>query len=394
MKLHGLLLFAAVFICMSCVEKERSDNLLVGGVWVTKYNRDFGWWNRLAFEFINEDIVDTKHDLYFEVDTTKDIFDARRLVHFFGSKTKYKIERDSLYIYDPGERRWGERIKISKVTKDTLILISAKKGENVFTRKFYNIKDKGHFDKIVLCAGPCFGSCPVTDIIVDSKGDVFFRKYGRGKDDYRPKYFESHISTKKFEKIEKNFLCVDESRLKSYYDIGGTDSPTISTTLCSNHKIRKSVTDYGPCGPDELVWAYPELEYLYLNQKFEEIPNERMPLHAQLDLGWIEHGDEKVDLNKSERFLLSYYLMKGAVVPNQSVRPKYVMPYIRDFTLADPINQKSKILKVESDGRLFKFYEEKGNSYVVDIGFNFLGDNFQLFKEEKLWLDNFEENVY
>lgn len=382
----------SLVICIGCI-KRKPENLLVGGQWVTEYNREHGWWNRVTYSFINDSIVDTKHKPYFRYDTSKSYFKRLRSAKYLGTKTKYKIEEDSLKIYDLEEKTWGKGIKLAKLTKDTLILTKPDEARKVFVRKFCDLSGKARFDKIVLHRFPGWAGAFV-HIIIEANGNVFVKGHFNRTDQGEDYYFVSTISAERFKEIEENFLRVDYNRLRSYYDIGGTDATTISTTFCKGNKIVKSVVDYGPCGPDELVWAYPELEFLYQSLDLKRIPDEKLPLYTKLGLWWMNSGKEEAHLSSSDNFLLSYYLMKGVRILDQAIQAKYIVTDVRDLTLKDPVKEKSRVSKVESDGRLFKFYERNGESYIIDIGFNFLDENFAVFKEEYKAQRTFESNAY
>lgn len=373
-----LLAFVLLIVLIGCA-KKKPENFLIGGQWKTNYNPKYGWWNRETFAFLNDSIVDTKHSPYFKYDSTESPRYLLTPTEYFGTKTRYKIEGDCLKVYDLNEHKWRRGEKVMKLTEDTLVLKRFDDSVKTFVKKRYDISRKKHFDRIVLSSFPGW-SGPSIKIIIDQDGGAFMRvldQRGEG-------FYKASISKDQYKLVEENFLRIDQTKLKPVYFNMGTDQDQYSITFCSGNKIRISVYDRGPCGPDELIWAYPDLEYLYLNLDLKEEERLEVPSYVHMALKWFEFDGEELTLSDSESFLLSWYLKNGREVetdfPIKYKGESYAFYAVKDL-LKERNNLDKYLIKIESDGRLFRFYEPGKKTYIIDIGFNYLNQNYFVFKK-------------
>ncbi|HRG09181.1 MAG TPA: DUF6438 domain-containing protein, partial [Cyclobacteriaceae bacterium] len=245
------------------------------------------------------------------------------------------------------------------------------------------------FDAISLSTSGCFGSCPIINIIIDSTGNVLF--FGEM---YVSKigFYEGKISKDKFIAIEKEFRKAQILDLKRKYSASWTDDETISTTFIKQNEIKKTIEDYGRTGPDELVWAYPSLRYLFQDITLEKIDSTKIPPYLNLHFFRFEKGDQILALTQSESFLLWNCLRKGSLVQT-NFDGKYNMNFTRNYTWAPSYDEldnayneqaENKVKNIVTDGRYYTFILHGQQSLTIDIGFDFLSKNKTLsFRKKK-----------
>lgn len=337
----------------------------------------------ISYTFLNDSTVDTREEYYKTIRRKG----RRREIRFIGTTTNYKIIDDSLKIYDLTDSVWRSGRKISRITRDTLILTKRDGQHLVFLRHNYNLDKIPVFDQIALSSSGCYGSCPVINIIVDSTGHVVY--HGEMYVD-KIGFYEGRISKEKFLSIERDFRKANVRYLSDQYSASWTDDETISTTFCKQNRIVKSVEDYGRTAPDELVWAYPSLRYLFQELDLKPIDTTKIPHYLNLSFFGFEKGREISHLNKSESFVLWNYLRNGKVV-QVSFEEAFKLSWYPNYSW-DPINDefeqlKSSVKNIETDGRYYTFELIGSKPITIDIGFNYLlvNNGFARFREKKGW---------
>lgn len=103
---------------------------------------------------------------------------------------------------------------------------------------------------ITLERTPCFGTCPVYTVTLDSDGKLTFI----GKDFANPKgQYETYIPLDEVQKIRAALVSINFLNLQDSYDnVYISDLPSAITTLNVNGKVVKTVTNrYNP--PPQLV---------------------------------------------------------------------------------------------------------------------------------------------
>jgi hypothetical protein len=339
----------------------------------------------ITYEFINDSIVDTNKRYYkIKRSATRD-----REYKFIGTTTKYKIVGDSLKFFNPTDSVWEKGKRLIKVTGDSLILVNAEGKELIFLRHVYKEENSVNIDVIALSSSGCFGTCPIVNIIIDSTGGVTF--YGERYID-KIGFFEGQIAKERFERIRSKFKQADIGKLQQDYSVGWTDDETISTTFVSKGEIVNSIEDYGEAGPDELVWGYTSLRYLFQDLELKELDSTKVPFYLDLHYFRIEKGEEICDLTQSESFLLWNYLRRGTLVQT-SATSKYRLGFVRNYTwfphfdeMDDPYkeNTEEKVKVITTDGQFYTFDITGQNTVTIDIGFNFFDINqkFLSFREK------------
>src|SRR5262249_14956678 len=153
---------------------------------------------------------------------------------YLGTITKYKIINDSIKLLNPTDSSWDKGIKLKKITTDSLVLVSNLGTEAVFLKYEAKKSVDVAIDQIVLSTSGCFGSCPITNIIINADGNVVF-----GGRDYVDKIglYEGEISKEKFNQIANGFKKSDIEKLENEYAVRWTDDETICTTFINQNKI-------------------------------------------------------------------------------------------------------------------------------------------------------------
>ncbi|HYF70892.1 MAG TPA: DUF6438 domain-containing protein [Ohtaekwangia sp.] len=205
-------------------------------------------------------------------------------------------------------------------------------------------------------------------------------------------FYEGQIPKETFLQIEYEFRKANLQQLKGEYAVGWTDDETISTTFCRQNKFVNSIEDYGEAGPDELVWGYYPLRYLFQTLELKRIDSTKLPFYLNLHYFRFERKNEVCVLTQSESFLLWNYLRKGSIVQN-SFDKKFNLSFVRNYIWApssdemdDSYGEKSenKVRSIVSDGRHYAFDIEGQGQRTIDIGFNFFEINlpFLQFREK------------
>jgi hypothetical protein len=304
-----------------------------------------------GYMFLENNICENKSG-YFKTVDAKERKD--RKTFFLGTETKYKIENDSLQIFDLVSQTW-ENQKIHSIIGDTL---TTKISDSLFAkyaRTKYKINPNENYDKIIVSSSGCYGSCPILNISIDNNGNVIY--YGQY---YNTKngIFKSKITKNEYQKIQTNFKKADITNLKDNYEARWTDDETITVTFIKNNKIVKSINDYGRQSPIALIWAYTPVRYLYQQIKLTPLKTKK-PLLPKWEISFTK-GNQICNLTKSESFYLLTEIFKGKETA-YNFESRYQIEFWNDENKKELIN---------TDGRYFR-YQDK----IIDIGYNFLTEN-------------------
>ncbi len=213
-----------------------------------------------TYSFLNEEKYENKRGFF------KD--DARHNgIHYLGKESKYEIKGENLRLFDLGKKKW-DSYEIVSLKTDTLILKILSGNVIRFKRKTYDLKNTDYFDKVIISSSGCYGTCPISSVLIDKSGEVFFEGL-----DYTTEIglFKSKITKAKFDEIVKSFQKLDWKNLNDSYEATHTDDERITVIFIKNNKIIKSISDYGHKSPEEFMWLYQSLRFLYQQVKLERI---------------------------------------------------------------------------------------------------------------------------
>jgi len=277
---------------------------------------------------------------------------------FLGNTSDYKIEQDSLKLFDLSVKKW-DSYKIVSIKFDTLKIINSEGRINKFLKLKYKIDNSKSFDKIIISSTGCYGRCPVTDIEIDKSGDVIFK--GGYCSSIKGNY-KSKISKALFSKIKLSFLKSNWAKLENEYISSWTDDETVYVTFVKNGRIIKTIDDYGGKAPTEFIWAYTPIRFLQQNIKLKK----NLIDTTLFDFNYIgfRKNDEIYRLTKSESFYLKNLLSKSSITKKSFVE-KYKIEY-----WSNDIKK-----KIVTDGRFYKIEKNKGEFIILDLKYDFLKQN-------------------
>ncbi|KFF04054.1 DUF6438 domain-containing protein [Flavobacterium reichenbachii] len=274
---------------------------------------------------------------------------------FLGNKTSYKIENDSLKILNLVDKTW-ENQKIYSIIGDTM---TVKMGDSLYVkyaRAKYKINPEESYDQIIVSSSGCYGTCPIANVSIDKSGKIFY--HGKHYNTQNG-FFESKITENEYQKIQNNFKKANIQNLEDNYDADWTDDETITITFIKNHKIVKTITDYGRKAPIDLIWAYTPVRFLYQQIKLKPLNTDYGALLSRRQLNFNK-GNQICDLGQSESFYLLTEIVKGKK-NTQKFEKKY------QIELWDDNDKKTTMY---TDGRYFLL-----NDKTIDLGYNFLTQN-------------------
>lgn len=368
------LLFVLVLLLVSCQkEKPLTTQEMILGSWKAvdtttseDYRHRYG--DLRGFDFLNDSVCDYKlgyfyFDLkeYHNYKVDENYKQPNDFVKYLGTRTSYSISKDTFKIFDKGEEKKELIYHVLKFTKDTLILEdydSEDKDILTLVKQNYEINKQHQFDGVIVSGSHCFGSCPISNILIEATGDV---KY-LGIDYVGAKGFKtSKITREQFNEIATLFYKADYFNMKNYYYAEVTDNQTVSIAFLKDGKIIKSIRDYASSAPTELIWAYRPVQFLNQQLKFTEwkVPD-YMTFKYFLYATLSDKRNNRLYLTSAESFYLISTLIEG-----KEVDKVFEEKYRFDFGNKD-------IQNIFTDGRFFKFKFKNKDTKIIDIGFNFL----------------------
>ncbi|MDB4925395.1 DUF6438 domain-containing protein [Mucilaginibacter sp.] len=279
-----------------------------------------------------------------------------------GTKSTFKITDDSLSLFNLDNKNWYS-FKLLKLSADSLKM---GRGEEYFNFVHPHVT-RDHmpdFDKIIISTSGCFGTCQISNTIIQSNGAVLFDgKHHTTKIGL----YRGLISKEQYTEILNNFKKAAIDSLKTRYEAGHTDDQTITVTFEKNGKIYKTISDYGRSAPTQFVWAYLPLEFLYQTISLKPLKFPEFSQDTTLIMSPVfSKGKMEFGLTQSENFLLYNYLLEGKL-SNKAFLPLYK---IEVFYHRNSIFKPNSSYNAITDGRYYKFII-KGKPITIDIGLNF-----------------------
>lgn len=373
----SLIILVFTFLLFGCSGPKKESQALLIGDWSKideDQNSDFPpppIYRPFGISFSDKEIEFFNGFVRYKMDSIS----GKQIKDYKGLLTSYEIRKDSIFIKDPFSKNWEFKWNIKQISKDTLLL---ERSDSTFF-KLKRIKPvvNINFDQIIFSRSGCYGSCPIIDISLNKNGEVYFQ----GEGYVTPLgFYKSKTDSTQISKIFSKFGKANIDSLSNEYAVGHTDDESISTTFIKNGQILKTIHDYGKAGPKELVWAYVTIENLYTQINLDSLPLDE-PFYPKLHYYTFEKDSLILRLDKSESFYLWTEIHKSKNT-NSDFKPLYSMGFRGNYTYwgADPNEQrkhKYQLEKIESDGRIFKFYFKDQDSKTYDLGYNFIEKNFK-----------------
>lgn len=308
---------------------------------------------KLGYEFYDNDSCDYKGG-FFKWHETKDFIE--RFYEFIGVKTSYKIEKETLKIYDRNKNKWAN-YHISDIKNDTLKVRIDDSTFQLFSKVYKKSKLKDKVDAIIVSSSGCYGSCPISDFYIKSDGYAIFngKKYNSKNGYYLAKGTQTD-----FENILSLFERCQIDSMQNEYQATHTDDECVSVTFIKDNKIVKTVSDYGHVSQTEFIWAYTQSRFYY--QKLNLVSAKNIDTILPKEIYGFQTVNQVIRLEDSERFYLGLEFAKAQKVP--SIK--------KNLTFQAKGWNGEGYDKIETDGKLIKY---KGSTY--DIGYNFIEKNLK-----------------
>jgi hypothetical protein len=280
---------------------------------------------------------------------------GRSSVQFLGTHTKFKIEDDSLKIFNLSDSSWWA-VKIFSITPDSMIFQFTDSTFSKYSRSLYHIDSSEVFDQIIVSSSGCYGTCPRSDVLIMRSGEMIFH----GKEfNTKNGYFKGYVENQQYAKIENDFKKSSFLNLADKYFSGGTDYEEISVSFIKDDTIIKTISDYGNGAPPELYWAYTPTRFLYQSISLDTISN--IPEYLLIDHLRFEKGNKICPLSRSESFYLWNLLLNSTVVQ---------IAFIPQYNLG--FRGSGDLLEITTDGQYFKFKMKDKSQFTLKLNRNFL----------------------
>ncbi|MEO3406256.1 DUF6438 domain-containing protein [Mucilaginibacter sp. CAU 1740] len=289
---------------------------------------------------------------------------------YLGTRSKYRITKDSLMLFDLVRRQW-ESYPIVKLSADTLQFDTGK-GLYTFQRFKPQIFPENKFDKIILSTSGCLGECSVMDMILNA--DRTLKVNGKMSTGDFTGEFTGVVPEDKYEQVCRNFELIDFDNITPKGALA-TDAQHVSTTYIKNGKIFKTIENSEDFNYPTLVWASNYLRYLYQGIHLKKIAKTAIRANSSIiSAAYFTKGDSLLSLNLSDAVYLSELLNKGARVGPKDFASRFTL-HIYSFRASGD--------SIDTDGRFFKIIK-KGKNTTIDLGFNFYDVNAQNWNWKKL----------
>ena len=290
-----------------------------------------------------------------------------------GYRTIYKIEKDSLLIFDLTNKIWIKHY-IQFLSKDTMILSNrySDKVRDRFVRKSYPIdNNQPLIDEFIFYYPP---SCISNSKLYLIRRDGFFFSYGYFGANH---FLIGQLQDDSFNRLDTLYKKADLSAILSRWDSlsvkGWEQPPRIAENVSFVINNQVTTIDRMPLRSFlglsvESYWAYlaglflPDLAYIKpINES--DYPRLLYEFDHFFDLK-IRNHDEFLKLRVTEQFYLGMLLCYAKVVEDKTFTPKYTLTGFAE-----------KNRTMQTDGRYFKYADRFNNEITLDIGFNFIEVN-------------------
>ena len=282
---------------------------------------------------------------------------------YYGNRTYYKIEEDTLRIYDPAKNVWFDQ-HISFQSPDTMILSYTNECQDFtripFVRKTYQTDDKPLFDRLIFSTPDGIWNEKLFSI----ERDGTFISYGyKGKKEL----FIGKMQEGEFERIENLFKKVDFNLLEGGLNGHSYFAPQIvfvkdkEMTPVSSMLVPMSNIEYYQAYLSALFSPYyirlEPVEEDAIQQNFFKLYD--LSIYYSVDGTYMLNNHSAFGIDVFEAFYLNI-LLSNAKESEVCFNPDYT------FT--------SRNQHIETDGRYYRLADKDGNEKILDIGFNFIDD--------------------
>jgi hypothetical protein len=350
-----IVLFLVVVFMFSCKREDKVN---------TKNSLIIGDWELTTKDFEPKDgtrayPLETGYGFYADGSFENKIgfYNWKNPLKYYGSFSRYKLENDSLKMYNLYLKKWTI-VHIAKLTTDSLVL----EGEYfnpVYVKKHYDTIGIPQFQGLIISQSAGLISSQLNNIFIQSDGSIVYDKFDQEKNGLENKWYKAKISNKDFSKIQTRFKQANWPKLKSLYGDVIYDAGDTQICIINNGKIVKSVFIYPSDLPVTLTWAYMPALHITDVLKSKEITAKNLIGSDITIIG----SDGRLALTSSESYFLAYSLGKAP-----SINKNFSELFKLDF-------QDDSLTWITTDGRLFKLYNKNKGLNTVDLGYNFITES-------------------
>lgn len=288
------------------------------------------------------------------------------IIRSYGNRSKYRVNGDSLHIYEPGLKKWIDQRMVFH-TKDSLTLFSRNDSvSETYIRNTIKVNKKRYIDQIIV-KYPETSYSDYTLFSIQRSGEYLSISS-------QDKFYTGRLEEGAFEQIEDMFKKANQvTPLESYYysnrPQGDGYGPDITFIMNGQMKTLESVFEYVPI--TERTFYHAFFSTLFMPDYVHIKPNYNYPQHLPVDIQNQLWGFWKfVNSDSSEIGLFStecLYLMTQMLESKHSIQE-----FDPTYKLMDYDYRSGKYtLRAETDGQYYR-YLSNGVSVTLDIGFNFI----------------------
>jgi hypothetical protein len=370
MKIRFMIALLPIFIwnCQKKEVKTATKGHNITGEWILDtVDMQPRLFRKYNFRFYNDGTCDNKDGFYLNV-TPDRLNDKSDCSVYMGTKAFYRIKGDSLKISDNNGNDWM-KFKFSSVGPEKMVLWGDSGYEQFSNVKFHfkkvvkPVAEQQHYDAIIVSRGPCYGSCPINGTYIDAKGNYFFNGVTFNSQN---EFFVSNGNSKTFSEFENRFNRAGITKLKEGYSASMTCGDTNEVTFIKNGKIFKTISDYWSASPPDFRQAYEALSYKYQSLNVDYVYDEKFDHNIRFSR--FMGKSTRYVLSDSEGFYLHVLLYKSKPTAIK-FNPKYNLDYFYWGKSNDTV------VKIETDGRYYRFITKEGQPKVFDLGFDFVERN-------------------
>ncbi len=364
MKLYYI--FLSIMIMVSCSPGKSNYAEIVGNWQLDTLIDSSGIENK--FYFVSKpgiEFISTSQFRYFpgpidlpreEQPTLNELIDTIRNFKILDQQIMYNSLKDDKPITK----------KILRLTSDSLYLLDSNKNLHKYFRIHQDSSKQNFINRIVLSSTGCYGACPIMDIEVNKSTEAsFYCTANCGKKGFH----KGNVPKPKVERLFQflNFINIDA--LANSYEADHTDDEEIIVSFYYDHKLLKTVSDYGRQAPPEFIWLYTYLRYMPGLRNLE-LKREYMNALNKPECYVFSNGEEGYSFQRPESYIIYTQLLSAKIINEKPDLPCEI------YDLSSPVqklegfiayNGKPKVIG-HTNGRYFKF--KSMNNKIIDLGYN------------------------
>lgn len=279
-------------------------------------------------------------------------------INYLGNTTSYKIDSNSVKIYNLVKHQWDE-LKIKKLSRDSMILNYPTNIEYLYIKSTNKEKFNQTFDEIILLNESIGRYRTDYKIILSKNSNAQIQAYN-----YNDKSIGKNnciIESKLTDSIFSLFNHVNITSLRNEYspvdenNFNYDSKQRTTVAFVKNNNVIKEVQIIDDSGPVELHLAYEPIRSIFNLNRSECKPTMDNEIYANFTRSIYTRDEKKYyDLLETESYLIQLKI-------NNAKETKGRIKDIYKF--------KSDLQFIFSDGR---FIRKEGSEKIYDVGYQFI----------------------